>query len=164
MKIIFLQNAYAIIEYDNEDSVEKALAHQSDHMVNGKSLKVRKRQLKEFVCKLPNKTSKKLEVMDRIKSEALLVNKMLGKCHSVIIREINHCKNSYFILSLILNSYFKFDEQIETLVNYLKLSENDLNQRNVILREMNILFDKYWNDNGNFSIDLEKKNCYNFPD
>lgn len=46
-------------------------------------LKISRRQLKEFVSKLTNNTEKKKEVLDKIKEEALVVNKKLGKCESV---------------------------------------------------------------------------------
>jgi len=44
---------------------------------------VNKRQLKEFVSRVPNRTDKKTEALDKIKTEALVVNKILGKCHTV---------------------------------------------------------------------------------
>ncbi len=42
-----------------------------------------KRQLKEFVSRVPNRTDKKTEALDKIKTEALVVNKILGKCLTV---------------------------------------------------------------------------------
>ncbi len=77
------QNAYAIIEYETDESAEKALSHKEDHLINNRLLKVNKRQLKEFVSRVPNRTDKKTEALDKIKTEALVVNKILGKCHTV---------------------------------------------------------------------------------
>lgn len=122
-KIIIDQekNAYAIVEYEFEESVEKALHFTGEHRVNDKNLKISRRQLKEFISKLTNNTDKKKEVLDKIKEEALVVNKKLGKCESL-------------------------DDQIATLIEYLKLDEKSFEQRKQICEGLNKLFRTYWND------------------
>ena len=77
------KNAYAIIEYEEEASVENALASQTEHRVNEKSLKVSRRQVKEFVSRFNNGIDKKKELMDKLKEEALEANKLLRQCDSV---------------------------------------------------------------------------------
>ena len=48
-------------------------------------MKVTRRQVKEFISKLPTGNDKKKEALDKLKEEALNVNKILGKCESVTI-------------------------------------------------------------------------------
>jgi uncharacterized membrane protein YvbJ len=84
MKNLNLKNSYAIIEYENEQSVENCLSF-TDHKVNNKSVKVTRRQVKEFISKLPAGNDKKKEALDKLKEEALNVNKILGKCENVSV-------------------------------------------------------------------------------
>lgn len=76
------KNAYAIIEYESESSVQKALAVQS-HVVNGKLLKVKQREIKDFVSRVGVNNEKKREALEKLKEEALAVNKILVNCDSV---------------------------------------------------------------------------------
>lgn len=46
-------------------------------------MKVTRRQVKEFISKLPTGNDKKKEALDKLKEEALNVNKILGKCENV---------------------------------------------------------------------------------
>ena len=84
-KFVTCKNAYAIIEYAEEKSVESVLVFKSEHTVNEKNLKVTRRQLKEFVSRINNNVDKKKEIMDKLKEEALVVNTLLGKCETVNI-------------------------------------------------------------------------------
>ena len=63
--------------------MEKALAA-AEHKVNNKNLKVSRRELKEFVSKLPQSGELKKEVIEKLKEEALAVNIILGKCETVL--------------------------------------------------------------------------------
>ena len=77
-----LQNAYAIIEYHDEESVERALK-QAEHVINEKHVKVRHRVNKEFVPKVVNKVDKKKELLEKMKKEAIALNVVLSNCDTV---------------------------------------------------------------------------------
>jgi RNA recognition motif-containing protein len=77
------KNQFAIIEYESEESVEKALEFKGYHHVFEKNLKVSRRQLKEFVSRIANNGEKKKEILEKAKEEALEVNKMLAQCETV---------------------------------------------------------------------------------
>ena len=66
--------------------MEKALGA-SEHKLNGKSLKISRRELKEFVCKSASAAAsgqvEKKELVEKLKQEALSVNTIWGKCESV---------------------------------------------------------------------------------
>lgn len=66
--------------------MEKALSA-SEHKLNGKSLKISRRELKEFVCKSAGAAAsgqiEKKELVEKLKQEALSVNTIWGKCESV---------------------------------------------------------------------------------
>ena len=50
-----------------------------------KSLKVSKRQLKEFVSRIANNGDKKKDLLEKMKEEALRINILLGKCENVSV-------------------------------------------------------------------------------
>jgi RNA recognition motif-containing protein len=77
------KNAYAIVEYERETSVDNAVNSSQEHFVNGRHLKVSHRQVKEFVSKVGTTNEKKKEALEKLKEEALVVNKILAKCESV---------------------------------------------------------------------------------
>jgi RNA recognition motif-containing protein len=77
------KNAYAIVEYESETSVENAVNSTQEHFVNGKHLKVSRREVKEFVSKIGTTNERKKEALEKLKEEALTVNKILAKCESV---------------------------------------------------------------------------------
>jgi hypothetical protein len=77
------QNAYAIVEFANEESVENALNHTGAHRVNGRNLKCKRREVKEFVSTIPKGTDRKKKVLDQLKQENLEINTLLAKCETV---------------------------------------------------------------------------------
>ena len=82
--MLLLKNSFAIVEFENEESVDKVL-EVKDHKLNGKTLKITRREIKEFVPKIGGASSEveKKELIERLKQEALGVNTVLGKCESV---------------------------------------------------------------------------------
>ena len=80
------KNAYAIVEYESEMGVEEAMSRPiAEHTVNGRQLKVSRRELKEFVSKISANNERKKDSLERLREEALTVNKILGKCGSVML-------------------------------------------------------------------------------
>jgi RNA recognition motif-containing protein len=99
LKILLnFKNAYAIIEYADDESVDNALKY-DDHKVNDHSVKVSRREVKEFISKTSHTNKKKIETLEKQKEEALNINKLLQKCQSVIVIETtkfsNHSNNHY---------------------------------------------------------------------
>ncbi|CAF1021580.1 unnamed protein product [Brachionus calyciflorus] len=121
------KNAYAIIEYEDEKSVEQALEIK-EHKLNGKNLKVSRRELKQFVSKIASSHDKKKELMDKLKEEALTVNTILGKCET-------------------------FNEQIDKLVEHFRLNENEIKMREEITKKLSDIFSQFWSSS-EFRIDL----------
>lgn len=115
------KNAYAIVEFESESGVENSLAFSKDHLVNGRHLKVARRQLKEFVSKIGSNNEKKKETLEKLKEEALVVNKLLAKCDS-------------------------FDEQIDTLVNHLKITDEQHKIRENICESLSQIFKQFWSE------------------
>ena len=80
--LLFLKNSYAIVEFEESESVENAL-NCAEHKVNGKNLKISRREMKSFVPKVSTNGEKKKETLEKLKEEALAINTILGKCESV---------------------------------------------------------------------------------
>ena len=79
-----MKNLFAIIEFDAKESVEKVLSEPNEHCINNKSVKVKRREIKEFLAKKTNNNNKE-EMLSKLKEEALTVNSILIKCRSVSI-------------------------------------------------------------------------------
>jgi hypothetical protein len=86
--VSLLQNAYAIVEFDQEESVERALNNISGHRVNGRNLKCKRREVKEFVSTIPKGTDRKKKALDQLKQENLEINTLLAKCETVRLKVI----------------------------------------------------------------------------
>ncbi len=128
------KNSYAIVEYEHESSVDKALEASSDeHVVNGKHLKVNRREIKEFVSKTGHLNEKKKEALEKLKEEALLVNKLLDKCES-------------------------FEEQVDRLINHLKIDEEQVKLRDRICDDLCNIFKQFWSEDGKNFILLKNYN------
>ena len=79
-----MKNAFAIVEYEEEASVDKAMAFAGEHRVGDKAnVRVSRRELKEFVSRVHTSGEKKREQLEKLKDEALVVNKILDKCETV---------------------------------------------------------------------------------
>lgn len=89
----------------------------NSHEVNGKKVKVVQRQNKEFKPKIISKLDKKKELIEKAKQEAIALNSILQKCTS-------------------------FEDQVDKLVDFLKLPENEVDTRHKIANELDTLFKK----------------------
>ena len=64
--------------------MDKALNYPLPHQINEKTVKIKRREVKEFVAKTgPTTAEKKKEILDKLKDEALAINTILGKCQTV---------------------------------------------------------------------------------
>jgi hypothetical protein len=87
--------------------------------------------------------------MEKLKEEALAVNKILAKCESVWFFKIK--LNTYQIFQFLRKYFFKiekFDEQINKLVEYLKIDSDQYKLRESISQSLNHIFKQFWTENG----------------
>jgi len=59
------------------------LKHTGAHRVNGRNLKCKRREVKEFVSTIFKGTDRKKKALDQLKQESLEINTVLAKCESV---------------------------------------------------------------------------------
>lgn len=82
-------------------------------------MKVSRREVKQFVSKINTNNEKKKELLNVLREEAITLNTLMGKC-------------------------LNFEEQIDKLVEYFKLSENDLDLRHEIKIKLRDIFTQFW--------------------
>lgn len=75
--------------------------------------------MKQFVSKISANHEKKKELMNSLKEEAIALNTLMGKC-------------------------LTFDEQINELVEYYKLSDKDTDLRHQIKTKLIEIFSQFW--------------------
>lgn len=86
-----------------------------------------RREVKEFVSKTAanSQEAEKKEHLEKLRQEAVNVNTILGKCDSI-------------------------NDQVDKLIAYFKLTDEEVNKRETICNKLSDIFKQFWSEKGEY--------------
>ena len=86
-----------------------------------------RREVKDFVSKTAasSQEAEKKEHLEKLRQEAVNVNTILGKCDSI-------------------------NDQVDKLIAYFKLTDEEVNKRETICNKLSDIFKQFWPEKGEY--------------